>query len=335
MKSLGIGVVGTGRIGRMHVENLIKFIQGAHVVAVADIFADKCTEWANSLGITNVYADYRDLIANPEVQAVVVASSTDTHAEIIIAAARAGKHVFCEKPLDLDVERIKTVLEEVDKAGIKLQIGFNRRFDHNFRRVRELVQDGSVGDVHIVRIASRDPAPPPVEYVKVSGGIFVDMMIHDFDMVRYLSGSDVEEVYAIGNVLVDPAIGEAGDIDTAIVTLKFKNGAIGVIDNSRQAVYGYDQRVEVFGSKGQAIANNDKPTTVELSTENSVTTDKIPYFFLQRYEDSYIDEYKCFVEAIFEDKTPIVTGIDGLRSVQIALAATRSLKEGRPIRLED
>lgn len=334
MKQLGIGVIGTGRIGRMHVENLLRYVPQVRVVGVADIFADQIKDWANGLGVTNVYADYNELIKHPEVEAVFIASSTDTHAEIISAACKAKKHILCEKPLDLDVERIKRTLAEVEAAGVKLQIGFNRRFDHNFRRVRELINDGSIGDPHIIRVASRDPAPPPIEYVKVSGGIFVDMTIHDFDMVRFLAGSDVEEVYAIGNVLVDPAIGQAGDVDTAIVTLKFKNGALGVIDNSRQAVYGYDQRIEVFGSKGQAIAQNDKPTTVELSTADGNSTDKIPFFFLERYTQAYIDECHAFADAILENKDVPVTGIDGLRSVQIAFAATQSLKEGRPIRIE-
>ena len=205
------------------------------------------------------------MLADPEIGAVIVCSSTDTHADIVIAAAEKGKHIFCEKPVDLTVAKVKKALAAVQKAGVKIQVGFNRRFDHNFRRVRDQVRDGAIGDPHIVRITSRDPAPPPPEYVKVSGGIFLDMTIHDFDMARYLAGSEAVEVYAKGAVLVDPAIGKAGDVDTAVVTITFQNGCIAVIDNSRKATYGYDQRVEVFGSKGRLACTNDTPSSVTLS----------------------------------------------------------------------
>lgn len=213
------------------------------------------------------------------------------------------------------------------------QVGFNRRFDHNFKAVRQLVTDGKVGDVHIVKVTSRDPAPPPVEYVKVSGGLFLDMMIHDFDMVRYLSNSEVEEVFASGAVLVDPAIGEAGDVDTAVVTLKFKNGALGIIDNSRKAAYGYDQRVEVFGSKGCVTVENDTDNSTKLSTEESVTSLKPKYFFLERYKDSFIDEVNCFFDAIRNGTKPIVGSADGLNAVKVALAAKESLATGRPVKI--
>lgn len=331
---LKLGIVGTGRIGRMHVADINKLVDGAEVIAAADLYIDAAADELKANGVKDLYKDYKDLLANPDVEAVIVASSTDTHAEISIAAAKAGKDVFCEKPIDKDLDKIKEVLKVVEETGVKFQTGFNRRFDHNFRRVRDLVVDGTLGDPHIVRVTSRDPAPPPIEYVKVSGGIFFDMMIHDFDMVRYLSGSEVVEVNAIGTVLVDKAIGEAGDVDTAIVTLKFANGAIGVIDNSRQAVYGYDQRVEVFGSKGMAKAENDKPTTVEVNTADAPTTDKIPYFFLDRYTDAFVDQFKEFVKAINEDTETMVTAEDGYRAVQIAYAATESCRSGKPVKVE-
>jgi myo-inositol 2-dehydrogenase/D-chiro-inositol 1-dehydrogenase len=233
------------------------------------------------------------------------------------------------------LEKTKVALKAVEEAGVKLQLGFNRRFDRNFRRIRELIQTGQLGDVHIVKITSRDPGPPPIEYVKVSGGIFMDMTIHDFDMARYLTGSEVEEVYAKGAVLVDPEIGKAGDFDTAVITLKFANGAIGVIDNSRKAVYGYDQRVEAFGSKGGAQAFNEKPTNVEVSTADGVCTDKPLYFFLERYMGSFAQELQDFVTAVTEDKEPPVTGIDGLEALYIAIAATESAKTGKPVKISE
>lgn len=333
MGDLKFGIVGTGRIGKLHVSNINKLVEGATVIAAADVYIEHAEEELKANGVKYIYKDYKELLANPEVEAVIVASSTDTHAEISIAAAKAGKDVFCEKPIDKDLAKIKEVLAVVKETGVKFQTGFNRRFDHNFRRVREFVENGKIGDPHIIRVTSRDPAPPPVEYVKVSGGIFFDMMIHDFDMVRYLSGSEVVEVNAVGTCLVDPGIGECGDVDTAIVTLKFANGAIGSIDNSRQAVYGYDQRVEVFGSKGVAKAENDKPSTVEVMTTEEPSTDKIMYFFLDRYTGAFIDQFKGFIDAVKNDKPTPVNDIDGYRAVQIAYAATESLHSGKPVKV--
>ena len=334
-KKLKLGIIGAGRIGKLHAENVIKNIKGFEVKSIADVYADAIRDWANSLGIKNVYSDYMEILNDPEIDAVMICSSTNTHSKISIEAANAGKHIFCEKPIALDLDKIKDALRAVENAGVKLQVGFNRRYDHNFKRVQELVKDGRIGDVHIIKVTSRDPAPPPAEYVKVSGGMFLDMTIHDFDMVRYLSGSEVEEVYTAAAVLVDPAIGEAGDVDTAIITLKFKNGAIGVIDNSRKAAYGYDQRVEVFGSKGCITVSNDTPSSAVLSTQEGVYSDKPKYFFLERYKDSFIDEIKCFYDAIANDTQPPVTGIDGLKPVLIALAAKKSLIEGRPVKIEE
>ena len=332
MAKITVGIVGAGRIGKIHAENIRYFIPEARIKAVADVVvSDKLGDWARALGIEKVTRDPREIMSDGEVDAVVICSSTDTHADMVIAAAQAGKHVFCEKPVDLTVEKVKRALAAVEQAGVKLQVGFNRRFDHNFRRVRELVQSGALGDPHLIRITSRDPAPPPPEYVKVSGGIFLDMTIHDFDMARYLAGSEVVEVYAKGAVLVDPAIGKAGDVDTAAVMLTFASGAIGVIDNSRRAVYGYDQRVEVFGSKGCATAANDTPSTVVVSGEQGVQGDKPLYFFLERYKQAFIDEMKEFFAALVQGKPTPVGGIDGLKPILIGLAAKRSLAEHRPV----
>lgn len=333
-KKIKLGIIGAGRIGKLHAENVIFNINYVEVKAISDLYADKIKDWAVGLGIKNVYADYKEILNDPEIDAVMICSSTDTHSQITIEAANAGKHIFCEKPIDYDLDRIYAALEAVKKAGVKFQVGFNRRFDHNFKKVREIVQEGKIGDPHIIKITSRDPAPPPIEYVKVSGGIFLDMTIHDFDMARYLSGSEVVEVYTNAAVLVDPKIGEAGDVDTALITLKFENGAIGVIDNSRKAAYGYDQRVEVFGSKGCVAVSNDTPSSAVLSTEEGVFSDKPKYFFLERYKDSFVEEVKDFFDAIQSGKETPVTGIDGLKPVIIGLAAKKSYETGKPVSLK-
>lgn len=333
MEKVRFGIVGTGRIGKLHVENISYYLDNAEVVALADIYIDSAKEWAGKFGITALYCDYNELIADPNVNAVIVASSTDTHAEIAIAAAKAGKAVFCEKPVDMEVERVKEVVKVVEETGVPFQVGFNRRFDRNFKHVRDLVADGSIGEPHIVRISSRDPAPPAVEYIKRSGGLFKDMMIHDFDMARYLSGSEPVEITAHGNCLVDKAIGEAGDIDTAVVTIKMENGSMVVIDNSRQAVYGYDQRVEVFGSKGMANAQNERNSTVQVHTPDGTQLDKIPYFFLDRYTGAFIDQFKAFVDAVLEGKEIPVGAFDGLQSLVMAEAAKKSLETNQPVAL--
>ncbi|MDR3335261.1 MAG: inositol 2-dehydrogenase [Treponema sp.] len=333
---LNVGIIGAGRIGKIHVENLARFIPQAKLEGIADITLSAEQEaWAKSLGAQVVSKNPQDLLSDASIGAVVICSSTDTHADLTIAAAAAGKHIFCEKPIDLTVSKVKAALEAVKKAGVKLQIGFNRRFDHNFKRIRDYTLAGEIGAVHLVKITSRDPAPPLPAYVAGSGGIFLDMMIHDFDMARFQAGSEITEVYAQGAVLVDPEIGKAGDVDTAIVTLQFANGAIGVIDNSRKAVYGYDQRVEVFGSKGAAQAENDLPNRVTLSNEAGVTGEKPLYFFLERYKGAFLDEMVSFVDAVLHDKPVAVKGEDGLENMYAALAAGKSLREKRPIRIDE
>ena len=333
--STRIGVIGAGRIGQLHMNNIRQYVPNARIVALADIAFEHAKTVGAKLGIADVYPDPAPIFADSDVDAVLICSSTDTHAALIEEAARAGKHIFCEKPIALDLAAIDQALDVVVAAGVSLQIGFNRRFDPNFAEAKRLVDEGALGAVHIVRITSRDPEPPPIGYVATSGGMFLDMSIHDFDMARFIAGSEVEEVYAVGGVLVDPAIGEAGDIDTAVVTLQFANGAFGTIDNSRQAVYGYDQRLEVFGEKGQISVGNPKPHTAVLSLDQGDSAPPLMHFFLERYSDSFVIEVTAFVNAVQNGTEPPVTGIDGRAPVEIALAAKRSLMEGRPVKLSE
>jgi len=310
-------------------------IPEARVVAVADIVEEAARRVAEQLHIPQATRDYREILADPNVDAVLVCSSTDTHATIITEAAEAGKHIFAEKPIDLSLARIDQVLAAVEKAGVKFQVGFNRRFDPTFARVRHAIQSGEIGEVHLLHIISRDPAPPPIEYVKVSGGIFMDMMIHDFDMARFLVGAEVEEVYTRAAVRVDPAIGEAGDVDTAVVMLTFGNGVIATIDNSRRAVYGYDQRVEVLGSKGGITVGNVFPNEVTICTAEHVRRDLPLNFFMDRYTESYEREIRAFIDAIVHDKPVPVGAADGRAPVLMALAARKSLDEHRPVKISE
>ena len=327
-KKLRIGVIGAGRIGKLHANNLAFRVPGAELAAISDVYEPAAKELAEKLGVPAYYNDYHKILDDPTIDAVFICSSTDTHSPISLEAAKAGKHIFCEKPIDHDIDKIRPVLEAVKQAGVKYQVGFNRRFDRNFKHVHDVVQSGGIGDVHIVKVTSRDPEAPPLSYVKVSGGIFVDMTIHDFDMVRYLSGSEVEEVSAFGTCLVNPEIGKAGDVDTCIITLKFKHGALGVIDNSRQAVYGYDQRIEVFGSRGCITAENETPNNTTLYTVDAVTKEKPLWFFLERYNDAFITEECAFVDACLNDKDTVVGAFDGLQPVLIAIAAKESCEKG-------
>ena len=333
MEKVNIGVIGVGRIGRLHARNLKYQVPGTKVLAVADIFEKSARETASQLEIPIAEKDYRVLLENDDIDAVVICSSTDTHAQIISEAAQAGKHIFCEKPIALDIDKIDQAIAAVKNAGIKLQVGFNRRFDPSFKKAKDLVVKGTIGTPHLVRITSRDPEPPPISYVKVSGGIFLDMMIHDFDMARFLLGQEVVELMAVGSCLVDPAIGEAGDIDTAIVTLKYENGAWGTIDNSRKAVYGYDQRIEIFGSEGCVMVGNPKPTEVIINSAKDTISDKPLYFFIERYQEAYLAEMEEFINCIRKDKEPPVGGFDGKISVQMGYAAKESLTKGSFVKL--
>ena len=332
---LNIGIIGAGRIGKVHAESLAYRVPGARVRAIADINLAAAQQVAAQFGIPVATADYRVVLANPEIQAVLICSATDTHARFTEEAAFAGKHIFCEKPIAHDLREIDAALAAVAKAGVKLQIGFNRRFDANFARVRQAIVSGEIGTPALLHIISRDPGPPPVSYVKVSGGMFLDMTIHDFDMARFLIGAEVEEVYTLAGVTVDPAIGEAGDVDTAVVMLKYSNGVIGTIDNCRRASYGYDQRVEVLGSKGAIATTNNYPNAATLSDGASVRRDLPLNFFMDRYTESFATEVAAFVDAALHGKPVPVTGEDARESVVMGLAAIKSHREGRPVKLNE
>jgi myo-inositol 2-dehydrogenase / D-chiro-inositol 1-dehydrogenase len=332
---VSIGLIGAGRIGRVHATNIVNRIPNARLVAVSDVYLESAKKFGMDFSIPNVFESHRPILDNPNIDAVAICSASDTHAPLITEAAKAGKHIFCEKPIALELAKVDAALETVKKHNVKLQVGFNRRFDANLKQVREVVQQGGIGEPRILRITSRDPAPPPIEYVKNSGGIFLDMTIHDFDMARFLMGSEVVEVYAAGNVLVDKAIGDAGDIDTAIISLKFANGAVGCIDNCRQAVYGYDQRVEVLGSKGMVESGNNTANKAVVSDSSGVHGALPLYFYLERYMDAYAAELQAFVDAIQKDEPTPVTGQDGRAPLAIGLAAIKSLKENRPVKVSE
>lgn len=331
-----IGIIGAGRIGKVHLQSITYHVKDAVVKAVADPFMNEETEkFIKGMGVEKISKDYKDILADPEIDAVMICSSTDTHSSISVEAINAGKHVFCEKPVDHSIEKIQAVADALEGKDLKFQVGFNRRFDHNFAAIRKAVDDGRIGQPHIVKITSRDPEPPNPAYIKVSGGIFLDMTIHDFDMATFLVNSDVEEVYVQSAVLVDPAIGEQGDVDTAIITMKMANGALCVIDNSRRAAYGYDQRAEVFGSKGMVATSNDTLSSAVIADENGVTGEKPLFFFLERYMQSFTEEVTQFVNAI-ENNKDVPVGIHaGMQSVKIGLAAKKSVAEHRPVKLSE
>ena len=326
---LRIGVAGVGRIGAMHAGIIARQTEGAVLAAVADAHEPTAAAVAADLQVPAL--SVADLIASPDVDAVAICSSTDTHVALIEAAAGAGKAIFCEKPVSLDLAAVDRAIAAVEAAGVPFMVGFNRRFDPAHQSVHDAVSGGVVGEVHLARISSRDPSPPPVEYIKVSGGIFVDMMIHDFDMARYVVGSPVVEIFAKGAVLIDPAIGEAGDVDTASVMLTHANGAVTMIDNSRQAVYGYDQRLEVFGSQGMASSLNPLAHTGFTMTVDGVRAEPLPHFFLERYMDSYVREWAAFVAYVVEGGPSPVSGLDGRVPVQLGLAAWESVRTGQPV----
>ena len=334
---LKIGIIGAGRIGKVHLESISYHVKNATVTAMADPFMNEETEkLIRSYGVSKVTKDYKDILNDKDIDAVLVCSSTDTHAAISIEAINAGKHVFCEKPVDHSIEKIQAVADALkEHPDIKFQVGFNRRFDHNFAAIRKAYDDGKIGEAHILKITSRDPEPPNPAYIKVSGGIFLDMTIHDFDMACFLTDSDVEELYVNSAVLVDPAIGEQGDVDTAIITMKMANGALAVIDNSRKAVYGYDQRAELFGSKGMVATSNDTVSSAVISNADGVTGEKPLFFFLERYMGSFSEEMRQFTEAVIND-TEVPVGIHaGLQSVKIGLAARKSVEEHRPVNISE
>jgi len=334
-QKLHVGIIGAGRIGKVHAETLAFRLPESRIVAIADVNREAAQAVAARCGIPAVAESSAEILADPRIEAVLICSSTNTHADLIVEAAQAGKHIFCEKPIAHSLGQIDRALAAVEAAGVKLQIGFNRRFDANFARVRQAVVSGEIGSPRMLHIISRDPGPPPLDYIRVSGGMFMDMTIHDFDMARFLIGDEVEEIYTAGGVMVDPEIGRAGDLDTALIVLRFRNGVIGAIDNSRQAAYGYDQRVEILGSEGKIATDNCYPNQAVVSTGRMVRKDLPLYFFMERYTDSFAAELRSFVAAVRENRPAAVTGIDGRIPVVMALAARKSYDEHRPVRLEE
>lgn len=333
MKKINIGIIGAGRIGKVHTESIAYKLPQVNIKTISDININEAQLVAKQFNIPKSTIDYDEIINDPEIKAVIICSPTNTHSDIIIEAAKKGKHIFCEKPLDLTLEKINEALEIVEENDVKMMVGFNRRFDPNFLKVKTMVEEGSIGDPNLLKITSRDPEPPSPEYIKESGGLFLDMAIHDFDMARYIVGSEVTEVFSMGTVLVDERIGDEGDIDTAITMLKFENGALGTIDNSRKASYGYDQRIEIFGSEGMVYVNNNKAENHVFFNRTGEHSSLPLNFFMDRYTESYFQEMKQFVDALINDSKIVATGKDGLSAVQIALAAKKSIEENRPIKL--
>jgi myo-inositol 2-dehydrogenase / D-chiro-inositol 1-dehydrogenase len=331
---LCFGIIGAGRIGRVHAETLAFRLPEAQIAAITDVNLEAARVLAARCSIPRVADSAAEIFADDKIDAVLICTSTDTHADLIVQAAKAGKHIFCEKPVSLSLEKIDSSLAAVDKAGVKLQVGFNRRFDSNFIRVRQAVAAGEIGTPNLMHIISRDPAPPPLTYLRPSGGLFLDMMIHDFDMARYLLGDEVEEIYTAA-AAIDPGFAKEDDFDTAVVVLRFKSGAIGTIDNSRKATFGYDQRVEILGSKGKIASENRYPNQVVVSGEKSVYTDLPLNFFMQRYTESFALELELFTKAVLEDKPTPVTGADSRVPVVMALAARKSHDEHRPVKLSE
>jgi myo-inositol 2-dehydrogenase/D-chiro-inositol 1-dehydrogenase len=325
---IDIAVIGAGRIGQIHAANLHQHA-AANLRCIIDVSATAAAQLAEHCATEVGSLDA--MLADKSIQAVVIASSTDTHADLVTACANAGKAIFCEKPLDLNVETAQQCLNVVEEKGVLMCLGFNRRHDPSFERVRREIDSGTVGDVEVVSITSRDPSPPPAEYVARSGGLFRDMMIHDFDMGRWLLGEEPVEVFASGSVLVDEAIGAAGDIDTAIATMKTASGRLCQITNSRRCSYGYDQRIEVFGSAGMARAGNQRQTLVETAGDSGYLREPALPFFLERYADAYRIQLDKFLRAVGGEKLALPSGHDGLRALQLADAAQRSHAEGTPI----
>lgn len=340
MERTVIGVIGGGNVGRIHVKDIVMSVPEAELRYVADAYPDSYNKWAEENNCPKAISDHKAIMQDPEVKAVLICAPAALHAELIMEAARAGKHVFCEKPIDYSVGKIKEALKVVEECGVKLQIGYNRRFDHNHAAAHRMVSDGKIGEVRQIKITSRDPLAPPPEYFAAvggsAGGMFLDTSIHDFDMARYLAdGAEVTEMYATGSALINKDQAATGGVDTTSVILKFDTGAMAVIDNCWQCAYGYDQRIEVFGSKGAVNVQNDTPNTVILADENGQTAEKPLFFYVNRYIASYTDEIHHFLDAIVNDKEITVTGKDGYYSFLIAKGCDLSLKEKRVVRMSE
>ena len=325
-----IGLLGAGRIGQIHAR-AVSALDNVEIVAVHDPFDEAAAYVQAMTGARR--ASVMEIVDDPDINAVIIASPTNQHAEQIVEAAQGGKHIFCEKPIDLDLDKVRECVAEVEKAGVQLMIGFNRRFDSNFNAVKRNISNGEVGEVELVQITSRDPEAPSMDYLKTSGGLFLDMMIHDFDMARYMLDDEIVEVFATGSVLTDPAIGKIGDLDTATATLKSAKGRIAVITNSRRASYGYDQRVEVHGSKGMVRADNLRGTSVTLANKEGYRSDPLLDFFMQRYAEAYKAELQTFCRLLAGQKETYPDHVDGMKAIQLAHAAVQSYKTGKAIKI--
>lgn len=340
MKKTVLGLIGAGSMGRVHITNIMTKIPQAMLKTVSDPYPQKYNEWAGELGYPQAVLDYHEIMQDPEIEAVVICAPAAAHGDLIMEAARAGKHIFCEKPFDYEIEKIVAAMQTVEQCGVKLQIGFNRRFDHNFAKARAYVEQGKVGDVHMIKLTSRDPVPPAMGYFTAPGGehcsIYTDTTIHDFDMVRYLNpGRAVTEVYAMGGKLINRDKPEITRDDTCAILLRFDDGAIALIDNSWEAVYGYDQRGEVFGTKGAVTIENDVFSQATLHAREGIIGEKPLVTIGDRYGESYAEELRQFIHAVQTDTQTPATGMDGLISMVIAKAARRSAEENRPVLLRE
>ncbi len=323
-------LIGAGRIGRLHAGNLAAEPR-VRFTAVADVATAAAEEVAAAHGARVVSVEAA--VADADIDAVLIASSTDSHADLIERAARAGKAILCEKPIDLDTQRARQAVAVAEDSGVPLAIGFNRRFDSNFRALKTRLEAGEIGQLETVAITSRDPEPPPIEYLRTSGGLFRDMMIHDFDMLRWLTGEDAVELHAMAANLIDPAIGAVGDVDTAIVTLRMASGRLCQITTSRRAAYGYDQRIECHGSLGMARADNVTLSTVEVADKSGFRRDPAEPFFLERYAAAYKAELAAFVDAMTAGAAPTPSGADGLAALHLADKAAQSAATGQPVKI--
>ncbi|HWE60491.1 MAG TPA: inositol 2-dehydrogenase [Chloroflexota bacterium] len=334
MRLIGIAVLGAGRIGSQHAMNAAREVPGATLVGVADIDLATAQRAVKAAGSGRAVQDYRVLLADPEVQVVVIATPTDTHAQLLREGAAAGKHILCEKPIALTLDVTREAIDAVQHSGVLVAVGFNRRFDPAFAAARRAIDAGEIGEPWIVKLVGRDPRLAPLSYLRSSGGLFKDQAIHEYDLACWLIDRPVEEVYATGSVLVDPQVAALGDVDTALTTLRFAGGALGLVDNCRQAVYGYDVRAEVHGSAGKLLIGGDRRTPVTLLEPNRASHDHVDWF-LDRFADAYRDELVDFVACVRTGRTPSVVAEDGYRALQIAVAAGIAHRERRPVRLEE
>lgn len=334
MKKLNVALLGMGRIGKIHFANIRQYFPNAEVVAVADPMWKKA-DFEKNFGNVHFSPDAADAVNHPDADAILICTPTSSHAELIELGLDKGKHIFCEKPMDLSLERTTSLAEKARHSKGKMMLGFNRRFDPDFMKAQQSVKEGAIGNLQIVKITSRDPGLPPIDYIKHSGGLFMDMAIHDFDMARYIMGKEVAEVFSKGLVCVDPAVKDAGDVDTALTTLTFEDGSYAVIDNSRKAVYGYDQRIEIFGSGGMIQVDNNLHHRNILFNEKGIHHSLPLDFFMDRYANSYRMEIALFIQSILEDRPVPVGAEDGLKATLIAHAAKRSATEGRPVSLKE